>query len=151
MQSQFHGDPLARRKFLTLAAGGAGLVSMGAPATGAPRSEISSDQTPQPAPTSPRMSPRPTYSSTRLSLGARPTLSASLATASIRLSRRYESGAKKSNMWAFATKRRRPLWPLGSLSTPDVSAFASEPQGPAPCICSMAFTTLTWTALPWSL
>ena len=27
MQSQFHGDPLARRKFLTLAVGGAGLVS----------------------------------------------------------------------------------------------------------------------------
>jgi hypothetical protein len=50
MQSQFHGDPLARRKILTLAAGGAGLVSMGAPAIGAPRSEISSDQTSQAAP-----------------------------------------------------------------------------------------------------
>jgi pyruvate dehydrogenase (quinone) len=50
MQSQFHCDPLARRKFLTLAAGGAGLATMGAAAMGAQRSEISSDQTPQPAP-----------------------------------------------------------------------------------------------------
>ena len=48
--SHVGGDAVARRGFLKFAAGGAGLATFGAPTSGAPRSDTTSDQTPQPAP-----------------------------------------------------------------------------------------------------